>query len=116
MFYVNGKMPDQVDHINRIKTDNRIANLRDVTCLENARNMPVSKKNTTGVVGVKLDRQRSKWIAYIYVNKKCVHLGTFDSISDAKEARRKAQESYGFHENHGKTLSSDRKSGRIAGM
>ena len=43
--YVYGEWPkDQIDHINRDKSDNRITNLRDVTCSENNRNKGPRKK------------------------------------------------------------------------
>jgi hypothetical protein len=45
--YVHGKFPDnQIDHINRVKNDNRIDNLRDVTQSVNARNRDLLSTNT----------------------------------------------------------------------
>ena len=38
----------QIDHINGIKTDNRIENLRDVTNEENSKNRPLCARNTSG--------------------------------------------------------------------
>ena len=51
---VMGKPPEgmQVDHINRDKKDNRIANLRFVVSKHNAFNRGKSIANTTGFVGV----------------------------------------------------------------
>jgi hypothetical protein len=37
-FYMNGEWPDQIDHINGIKSDNRIENLRNVTVQQNNQN------------------------------------------------------------------------------
>lgn len=37
-FYVNGYMPVEIDHINGIRSDNRISNLREVDHKENTRN------------------------------------------------------------------------------
>jgi len=100
--YVYGVWPkDQVDHINHITTDNRIANLREVTNQENHRNASLSKNNTSGVTGVYWHKQIKKWLASIHVDYKKTHLGCFDKFEDAIAARKKAENKYGFHENHG---------------
>lgn len=46
------KPNEQIDHINRQKTDNRIENLRVVTHSENMRNAKMSKNNSSGMTGV----------------------------------------------------------------
>ena len=59
--YVYGVWPKgQIDHINHNTTDNRIANLREVTNQENHRNMSLSKNNTSGVTGVYWGKQLEK--------------------------------------------------------
>mgnify|MGYP001766451268 CR=1 FL=1 len=79
-----GQWPEkQIDHINRIKTDNRIANLRDVTNRENSQN---KSTNTSGYVGVSWSKQKSKWQARIEVDGKSRHLGFFDDPRDASNA------------------------------
>ena len=53
----NNRFPiDELDHINRIKDDNRIENLRDSNRLMNVRNTFVSANKDTGVRGVHLDK------------------------------------------------------------
>ena len=91
----HGAIPDGmfIDHIDQNPFNNRIENLRLVTLIENARNRPVSKNNTSGVTGVWFDK--GKWRAAIV-------LGTFDSRKAAIRARREAQEYLGYHPNHGK--------------
>lgn len=60
--YVYGRFPlEQIDHINHDRTDNRITNLREVTELENHRNMSKSTNNTSGVVGVTWHKRDSVW-------------------------------------------------------
>lgn len=47
--------------------------------------------NTTGVTGVAFRKDRGTLVAYISVHGKRIHLGTFDSLKDAYEARKKAE-------------------------
>lgn len=88
----------EIDHINGVRTDNRIVNLRDVSRMVNGRNMVRSRRNKSGVTGVFGDARRSRWTAVI--RKK--YLGAFTSIDEAIAARRAAERDLGFHENHGK--------------
>ena len=92
----------QIDHINGDKADNRIANLRDVPQIENARNRKRSKANASGVTGVSYFRARSKWRATITVERKQMSLGHFDSFDAAVSARKNAEAAHGFHLNHGR--------------
>ena len=50
--------------------------------------------NTSGVKGVHWRKDTNKWTATIWVNKKCISLGCFDSFNDAVIARKKAEEEY----------------------
>lgn len=88
-----GEWPkDQIDHINGIKTDNRIANLREATNAQNGKNLPVSKSNKTGVPGVCFDSQTGKWRAYIRVDHKMMNLGRFTDFDAAVRCRKQAEE------------------------
>ena len=93
---------NQIDHINGDRTDNRIANLREVSNTGNARNMSISVRNKSGVPGVFWDAKRSKWVANIGENSRTKHLGSFDDFNLAVEAREIAKVEQGFHPNHGK--------------
>lgn len=53
----------QVDHINRVRLDNRRSNLRMVTAAQNALNKSVSKRNTSGVTGVSFNKKYGTWVA-----------------------------------------------------
>tara|TARA_R110000787_G_scaffold257554_1_gene362724 strand:- start:18 stop:554 length:537 start_codon:yes stop_codon:yes gene_type:complete len=97
-----GEWPNVIDHINRVKSDNRISNLRSVTHSENLRNASMPSTNTSGHVGVFWLKNRSKWRAYIKINQKQINLGVFPDKDDAIKARKVAEAKYGFHENHGR--------------
>lgn len=98
-----GSWPNgQIDHINGVRDDNRISNLRCVTSHENSRNQKRKTTNRSGVTGVRRSRTRGRWIAEIWHNWKPIHLGTFDSIDDAIKARKNAEKMYNFHKNHGR--------------
>ncbi|MCT8345431.1 MULTISPECIES: HNH endonuclease [Photorhabdus] len=85
--YVYGQWPvNMIDHINRVKSDNRIANLREATNEENQRNVEVGKKNKSGFKGVFWEPSRQKWKARTQMNKKKYTLGRFDRIEDAVAA------------------------------
>jgi hypothetical protein len=99
---MEGSIPDEVDHINHNRTDNRWNNLRAVTSKSNSRNQSKSIKNKSGVTGVHWDNLRNRWIAQIHIDYKTVHLGTFVEFHEAVNARKNAEVLYGFHENHGK--------------
>jgi hypothetical protein len=70
-------LPGQiVDHINGDKLDNRRANLRLVTPAQNQHNRKAPTRSSSGFKGVQA--RDSRWIARIYVDGRCVHLGFHD--------------------------------------
>ncbi len=74
-WYYNEWPNDQIDHINQIKTDNQISNLRVVSTSGNNQNK--SSKGCT------YDKYMQKWKAYIGINNKKIHLGYFDTEEEA---------------------------------
>lgn len=93
--YVYGEMPlSELDHKNRIRSDNRIRNLRKATRKQNACNQSLRKLSKTGVIGVSIDAQTGKFRAHITVDARMKHLGRFNSLSDAVAARRDAERQY----------------------
>lgn len=100
--YIFGEWPEEVDHINGKASDNRIINLRSVNHAENGKNVKTPSHNTTGHIGVSIPNDGGRIQARIQVNGKGIKLGRFDSIEEAIEAREKANNKYGFHENHGR--------------
>lgn len=85
-----------VDHINGDTLDNRKENLRLATPQQNCFNQKIKINNSSGYKGVSWRKDRQMWVAYIFVNKKSIHLGFFDRIEDAALAYNKAAaENYG---------------------
>lgn len=103
---LKGKM---VDHINHIRHDNRLCNLRLVSSIDNARNTSKSVKNTSGCTGVHFRKDCGKWRAFIQVNDRFVSLGSFETKEEAILARKLAKKQLGYHPNHGKENKGDRK-------
>ena len=101
-FYVYGVWPKQIDHINHIRSDNRIVNLRDTPQHENCKNQSIAKDNKSGVTGVYFGNTRKLWYAEIRVNRKKHHLCTSKDKFEAICCRMSANNKYGFHENHGR--------------
>lgn len=80
-----------VDHINGNNKDNRRANLRITNCNGNARNS--ISKNKYGVNGIRLTKA-GRYNARITVNYKMIHLGNFETLEEAIEARIDAEKKY----------------------
>ena len=100
---VHGGHPiEYIDHINGNRTDNRIQNLRSVSCAENNRNSSLPRDNSSGVIGVYWHRQKNRWHAQIRINGGTKHIGYFKSLNAAAEARARAEAKYSYHPNHGR--------------
>lgn len=84
--HVNGYLPSQLDHINGVKTDNRLCNLRPATTSQNRMNVGVAKNNTTGFKGVTFRGNRKRFQARIKINGKPKWLGTFNTVEEAHKA------------------------------
>jgi len=94
--------PEQVDHINGNRSDNRFCNLRLATNRENSYNNRKRNSNTSGYKGVSFVPHIKKWHAYVD-NKDGRHLvGYFSELSDAaiavKSAREKLHGEFARHE------------------
>lgn len=98
---VTGKDPLLIDHINGNRSDNRLTNLREVNHRDNCRNSAFHKDGTSGAIGVSYYRNR--WVATIWDGANNVYLGRYKLKDDAIVARKKAENKYGFHPNHGRT-------------
>lgn len=99
----HGTWPNQIDHINGDRSDNRLCNLRHADFYTNARNRRRSQSvNKSGFKGVCFDKSRNKWIAQIEANHIKYHLGRFDTPEKAHEAYKEAAAKlHGIFANHG---------------
>lgn len=87
-FLTYGVWPSKMlDHINGDRSDNRIANLREVTHSQNAMNAPIRATNTTGAKGVHYRPSRKTYEAYLRFEGKKYHLGRHETLDAAKKAR-----------------------------
>lgn len=93
--YVYGYFPkSQIDHINCMRSDNRLSNLREATNTENNINQYKKKSNTSGYKGVCWVKDENNWLAQIRVNGKKMRLGQFKNVEDAANAYREAALKY----------------------
>jgi hypothetical protein len=91
----HGYFPENdLDHINRVRDDNRIENLREVNRVCNLLNAKQRKSNRSGVTGVSWYKESSKWCAGIKIHSKRIHLGLHDTILEAARARWDAEVKY----------------------
>lgn len=84
--YATGDVPAaDIDHINGVKNDNRLANLRPATRAQNMQNQRRARSdNATGILGVGCVRGR--WKSQIQSDGIRMHLGTFDTAEHARSA------------------------------
>lgn len=80
-----------IDHINGVRDDNRIANLRLATKAQNAQNIRLPRKdNKCGYLGVYA--RGGRWRAEIQAEGRTVYLGVFDTPQEAHDAYLQAKQ------------------------
>lgn len=86
--YVYGKFPENdIDHINRIRHDNRICNLREATRSQNCMNKCVRSDSSSGIKGVHFEKSSNKYkVSVTTINSKQKNIGRFLNLEDAKLA------------------------------
>lgn len=93
---------DQIDHINRVPSDNRIENLREADSKENGRNRKCSSTNKSGTIGVSWYKSSKTWQAQIKVDGRQIYLGRFEDLNAATKARKRAEVRFGWPINYKK--------------
>lgn len=73
----------EIDHIDGVRSNNKISNLRLATRSQNCYNKTSSRNSTSKYKGVSWDSSRNKWITSISVNGRTKHLGRYDSEEEA---------------------------------
>lgn len=76
----HGYIPKLIDHIDGNPNNNKINNLRESNKSLNACNSKLPSHNTSGTKGVVWGKRENKWIARVQINKKVIHLGTFNDL------------------------------------
>ena len=96
-FIVYGSMPEhEIDHINGLKDDNRLCNLRQATLSENRTNVKLRSDNKVGFKGVRrVNRLARPYRVSIQKNGRRISLGNFETAEQAHDAYVKA--SIKFH-------------------
>jgi hypothetical protein len=85
-FIQNKNNKNCVDHINHDITDNNAENLRWATNKENSQNKLKYKSNSSGFIGVSLQKSTKKWVARIKINGKYNYIGSFETAEEASQA------------------------------
>lgn len=94
-FLYHGVWPkDQIDHINNVRGDNRIVNLREATNAENQGNRKIKVGCSSKYKGVGWNKQNKKWQTKICVDYKQIHIGCYDNEEEAALAYNKAALEY----------------------
>lgn len=97
VYYMHhGVMPSEIDHINRVRNDNRIENLREATThSQNGGNQSLqTREKTSKFKGVCWDKNRCKWMASIKFNGKRMYLGRYEDEVSAARAYNTAATNY----------------------
>lgn len=100
--YHHGYLPEQIDHIDGDKHNNRIDNLRPCSASENSMNISIRSDSKSKAKGVVWEPDRQSWRVRVCVNSKTVYSARFKELESAKTAAINARNRYhGEYANHG---------------
>lgn len=96
-----GFFPNQIDHIDGDRSNNRIENLREANNAQNSWNKTITKANTSGSKNVYWHKSAQKWSVEIKINGNKKYFGVFEDfeLADlvAHEARDKHFKQWSKH-------------------
>lgn len=83
----SGSWPaETIDHINGVRDDNRLVNLREASRFQQVCNRVAQRNNAQGLKGVHFAKREGRYRATIRRNGRCRHLGLFDTPEEAHAA------------------------------
>ena len=88
--HVYGEWPDEIDHIDGDRANNRLNNLRQCSHSQNSHNRSRTIRNACGVKGVYVDKRNGHYRAAIRVDKRQIYIGQFRTLAEAALARGEA--------------------------
>lgn len=97
---LTGEWPEQIDHIDGDKTNNRIENLRAANGEINGKNRKLSVKSSTGQNGVHLNKKNGRYRVVISIAKKFKNMGEFDDLKEAIAYRKELEKIHGYADAH----------------
>ena len=110
-----GYVPDQIDHIDGNRSNNRIENLRPATHSQNAQNAKTRKDNLFGIKNVSFSKRTNKWKVRIQANKKRLFIGAFDNLELAELVAMEARDKYhGQYAKYGVLMSPEQAKAYVA--
>lgn len=83
-----------IDHKDRDPSNNKWENLRELNNQQQCMNRSTPSNNTSGVMGVSWSARKQMWKAYITVDNRRIHLGSFSDFDTAVLTRKLAEEKY----------------------
>ena len=89
-----GNEPKYIDHIDNIRTNNKIENLREVTISQNCKNGKLRTNNKSGVKNVHWYKRDQKWSVDLKINKKLKNFGKFEDLELAELVANEARKLY----------------------
>lgn len=98
-----GKWPEnQIDHIDGNGLNNKISNLRDVSCSINGKNRKINMNNTSGRGGVHFNKRYERFQATAMSENKRHFLGYYNTFEEACDKLKDFHSTKEFTERHGK--------------
>ena len=90
-FIPNPNNKSCIDHIDGIRTNNNVSNLRWATRSENMINRSLQSNNISGKSGVHYNKKLNRWVVNININNKKTYIGAYKTFDEAKFERNRQE-------------------------